>query len=212
MIAFKEITLTLGNKLIFKDFNWEIHKGEKIVINGKSGSGKSSILKLILGFIQPDLGEVLFNKKTINQSTIWEIRKKTAYIDQDVSLPAMSAMDWMHEVFRYKANTANPFKTNELEKLMEYFEITREELDKDTQELSGGERQRIALILAILLKRKIFLLDEVTSALDNHLKQKVATYFTQQTDATVIIISHDNLWENHSDMKIYKMKDLQCKR
>ena len=68
-------------------------------------------------------------------------------------------------------------------------------LDKNFQELSGGEKQRIGILIALLLNRDIYLLDEVTSALDVNLKKTVADYFLAREDWTLLVISHDLEWE-----------------
>ena len=68
-------------------------------------------------------------------------------------------------------------------------------LDKNFQELSGGEKQRIGILIALLLNRDIYLLDEVTSALDVNLKKTVADYFLARENWTLLVISHDREWE-----------------
>ena len=78
---------------------------------------------------------------------------------------------------------------------MRELELEHDILDKNFQELSGGEKQRIGILTSLLLNRDIYLLDEVTSALDMKLKKKVADYFLAQEDWTLLIISHDQEWE-----------------
>jgi len=68
-------------------------------------------------------------------------------------------------------------------------------LDTNFQELSGGEKQRIGILIALLLNRDIYLLDEVTSALDVNLKKTVADYFLARENWTLLVISHDREWE-----------------
>jgi len=76
---------------------------------------------------------------------------------------------------------------------MKFFEFDEKLLDKTIYDLSGGERQRLGLIMAIMLNRPVYLLDEITSALDTELKERVAEYFAK-TDNTVIAVSHDDVW------------------
>jgi len=83
---------------------------------------------------------------------------------------------------------------------MDRFELDKSILHSDLSEISGGEKQRIAIIIALLLERKIFLLDEITSALDNESKQSVVDFFLD-LDATVIAVSHDQGWARDGSLK-----------
>ena len=91
----------------------------------------------------------------------------------------------------FKSNSEAAFSKDNLTDLIHVFELDEEILSKNYEELSGGEKQRIVIIISILLNREIFLLDEITSALDENLKKKVIDYFLDWNDLTVIIISHD---------------------
>ena len=73
--------------------------------------------------------------------------------------------------------------------------------------MSGGERQRLAIIISVLLKRNIFFLDEITSALDKHLKKKVADFFVEKDDWTAIIISHDPVWLENQSVKVFDLEE-----
>jgi len=78
-------------------------------------------------------------------------------------------------------------------------------LRKDTSELSGGEKQRLAIIVSILLERKVFLLDEVTSSLDKQLKKKVINYFIERDDWTIVAISHDPGWLDNPRVRVFDL-------
>jgi putative ABC transport system ATP-binding protein len=85
----------------------------------------------------------------------------------------------------------NPEK---LRVFMRELELEYDILDKNFQELSGGEKQRIGILITLLLNRDIYLLDEITSALDVNLKKKVADYFLAREDWIILVISHDREW------------------
>jgi len=94
-------------------------------------------------------------------------------------------------IFMFKSNSKAAFNKDNLTNLLQVFDLDEEILSKNYEELSGGEKQRIVIIISVLLQRDIFLLDEISSALDENLKKKVINYFLDQKDLTVIIVSHD---------------------
>ncbi len=208
MIKFKNISLCYDGKKIINNLSFEIDKGDKVVFYGKSGSGKSSLFNLLLGFVEPDSGEIIFQDKRINEKNIWDIRKKIAFIDQDVSLGSIRIVELFNFVSRLKVNAKLDFDRKEIGFLLSYFELGNgidEIMNKETGELSGGERQRLALVISILLKRDVFLLDEVTSALDSELKKKVVDYFIGEKAVTCLVSSHDAVWLDKPGVKIFSL-------
>jgi len=157
IIEFRNIHVSFNSKNVIQNLSMKINPGDKVVISGKSGSGKSSLLSLVLGFIRPDRGEVLFDGIPVNEKTVWDVRKKIAWIDQDVSLGDGTVQGLLDIVSGLKANTHSVFNVNEL---MELFHLDIDLLQKNVKELSGGERQRMAIVTAILLNRDVFFLDQ----------------------------------------------------
>ena len=206
MIEFKNVSLNFNGKAVFSNLSFAISGGDKVVVLGKSGLGKSSLFSLILGFVQPDSGTVLFDGICVDEKSVWDVRRKIAFVDQDVSVGAGKLSEWLVFVSGFKSNSSADFGQKKVEELMNFFEMGHDLLDKDVSELSGGERQRIAIVVSVLLGRKVFLLDEVTSALDRNLKEKVAEFVFREKDWTVIVISHDNIWFNNTSVKIFDLE------
>ncbi|MEA3265620.1 MAG: ABC transporter ATP-binding protein [Candidatus Fermentibacteria bacterium] len=209
MIKFENIHLDFNGKTVIEDLSIEINRGDKVVISGKSGCGKSSLLSLVLGFIRPDRGVVLFDGVTVDEKTVWDVRRKVAYIDQDVSLGAGTVQEFFNYVSNLKGNSHSGMTLIEL---MKFFHLDISLFLKSTGELSGGERQRMAVVTAILLKRDVFFLDEVTSSLDKDLKKKVADYFLGREDSTCIIVSHDPVWLDNSVVRVFDFEEKKWKR
>lgn len=200
MIEFKDISLLFGDKTIFKDFSLEIKRGEKVLLNAPSGSGKSTLFKLLLGFEKPQKGQIEIDGKNLSSKTIRELRNKIAYVSQDVDIPNGTVDLVLEEVFNFHYNKNKGLDRRKLSELLKFMNLSDEILSKQVNELSGGERARIGLIIAILLDRPILLLDEVTSALDKELKEKVVQ-LTSRLDKTVLVISHDILWADQKQFR-----------
>ncbi|MGM0595791.1 MAG: ABC transporter ATP-binding protein [Myxococcota bacterium] len=212
MIEFENISICYQNKQILKDISFKISKNEKVLIWGKSGSGKSSLLNLIPGFIQPCQGRVLFEKKPITPKLAWQIRSRVAYLDQSISLANEKVSDLINYVSNLKSNSHLDFSRDRILELFTYFELNKKLLDQNFQELSGGEKQRTGIIISILLQRQLYLLDEITSALDKNLSMKTVNYFCNQKDITCILVSHNPIWRKCNDVKIFDLEKNKWKQ
>lgn len=184
----------MGNKQLLKNFDLQINKGEKVLLAARSGSGKTSLLRLILGFTDPDEGKVLFKQKEVSPKNVQKIRRQIAYLSKDVDFPNGKVRDVFREIFQLPANKQLGFTDEKLvEKLAEY-QLPEEIMDKNMTMISGGERQRLGWIMLMLLNRPVFLLDEPTSAMDEKQKQRFIDFIVE-TKKTVVCVSHDPAWQ-----------------
>jgi len=124
MIRYDKINLDFDRKTIFNDFSFKIAKGEKVVLLGKSGLGKSSLFGLILGFIQPKSGKVLFDGAPVDEHTVWHVRQNVAFVDQDVSIGDYKVSDWFSFVAGIKSNHSLNFGEERINELMDFFELS----------------------------------------------------------------------------------------
>lgn len=212
MIKFENVELSYGPKTVFRDLSLDIAKGEKVVVLGRSGLGKSSLFALLLGFVRPGSGRVLFDGVPVDDHTAWEVRRKISLVDQDVSIGDYKVKDWFAYVAGLKSVRSLELTEEKFIELMDLFELNRDLLEKDVSDLSGGERQRIAIIVSVILKRDVFLLDESTSSLDKNLKRKVADFFLERNQWTVLSISHDSVWLDSPYVKVYDLERKAWKR
>lgn len=201
LIQFKDINLSFKDKVVFENFNMEIMKGEKILFRAPSGKGKSTLFKLLLGFVKPDGGEIVFNGSTLDKNNLELFRRNISYVSQDVDLRNLRAWDLIVEIFDFKQNRHIKVSQDETLRLMEYFNLSQDILEKEIIQLSGGERQRLGLIICILLNRQVWLLDEITAGLDKDMKEKVVDYVLKQ-NKTILIISHDKIWTQNDVVRI----------
>ncbi|MCQ8212968.1 ATP-binding cassette domain-containing protein [Cetobacterium somerae] len=190
MIIFQNISIKFNNKIILENFNLNIKKGEKILISGASGKGKTTLLKTLLGFTLPNSGNIFVDNIKLNEKNINNIRSKIAYMPQSTPFLNTKVEKLINTIFNYKQNLNINFEMVKLIKILKEFDLDSSILSKDITQLSGGEKQRLAFVILILLDRKIWILDEITSSLDQDMKQKVTNYILK-TDKTVLLVSHD---------------------
>jgi putative ABC transport system ATP-binding protein len=211
LIRYQDVGVRFNGCQLLSGFNLNINQGDKILLKGKSGTGKSTLLKLILGIVRVQEGKVYFRGQGLCPETVWNIRKEIAYVSQDTDIGEGIVKDLINEIFHYQNNKGMKYH-NKRNYLLEYFEMDKALLYNRFEDLSGGEKQRICLIISILLGKEIFLLDEVTSALDFELKKKVVDYFLQQNNWTLFIASHDDVWDREETTTIYVGEGDQCGR
>ena len=195
IIQFQNIRKQFDQKVIFNSLSFEVSKGDHILFQGPSGMGKTTLFQLILGLETPDSGQILFEGQALSSTVIHDLRQKIAYVPQIIELGQGKIGAIIKELFSFQANAHLTEWQKKLPLLLAEFDLEPSLLAKQFPMLSGGEKQRIAIIIAILLERKIILLDEPTAALDANMKQKVIQYFSERTDTTLLIISHDTAWQ-----------------
>jgi len=187
-----DVTVLFDGHAVLEDFSISLQTGAKALLTGPSGSGKSTVLRCLLGFVAPETGSVRVGGEPLTAETVWHLRRRLAYVGQEPELGTGTVSQVLERPFHYRANAGLRHNLKRVPELFEKFDLARHLLDKETGDLSGGEKQRVALIAAILLDRPIFLLDEVTSALDRAGKEVVADYFRSRRDATVLFVAHDS--------------------
>lgn len=194
IIRYENAGIHFGSKKVLSNFSLCIPKGKKILLKGKSGTGKSTMFKTLLGFEKLSEGSVYYMGKALDPQIAWQVRKEVAYVSQDTDLGEGPVKDLLEEIRSYRPNREK-ISPEKLQILMMELELEKDILEKDFETLSGGEKQRIGILIALLLEREVFLLDEASSALDAGLKKKVADYFLKHDQWTLFIISHDREWE-----------------
>lgn len=209
MFRLENISKQFSAQFVLQNFSTEIKEGDKVIIVGRSGIGKTTLFRLLLGFEVPENGTIFFNDQLLDHQRIWELRRKVAYVSQDLNIGNGNVKAFLEDTLSIKANIQYKESLEaDLNKLLDYFELPYSILTKDIDGLSGGEKQRIAIINALILKRKIFFLDEITSALDKNLKVKTMDYFFQNLEFTILSISHDNYMPRNVEIKTIKLENV----
>lgn len=196
------IDFSYGDEIIFKDFSFEVDQGERIVLKGESGGGKSTLMRLLLGFELPDSGSILYKDELLEGKHLKQFRKECAWLPQDLNIGSGTVEEVIQFPFQFKeSGNRQPGKSRVIE-ILEDLGLTRSILEKDFADLSTGQRQRVGIALCILLDKPVILLDEPTSALDEASKEKAANHLLSDPDRTVISTSHDPFWIDKCDRVI----------
>ena len=194
MIEFSQVSKSFGGKRALDSVSFEVEEGKTSILLGTSGSGKSTILRLITGLIEADSGTITVRGKKLSRTNIEEFRKTFGYVIQEGGLfPHMTAKDNVSLMAKYYSWDENRIRQrmSELAKLMS---LPEDLLGKFPSQLSGGQRQRVSLMRALMLDPELLLLDEPLGALDpitrHDLQDQLKEIFAN-LGKTVVIVTHD---------------------
>jgi phospholipid/cholesterol/gamma-HCH transport system ATP-binding protein len=196
-VVFEHVSKAFGPKQVLRDVSFEVPSGQALCILGRSGTGKSVTLKLLISLLKPDQGKIWIDEDEItrlNEANLSKVRRKMGFLFQDAAL---------FDSFSLYDNLALP--------LQRLTDKTREEIDsvvtkvlgqvglagdkaKMPAALSGGMRKRAGLARALVLEPKILLADEPSSGLDRITASEIDELLLRQKtehQTTVIVVTHD---------------------
>ncbi|XP_058054733.1 iron-sulfur clusters transporter ABCB7, mitochondrial isoform X1 [Anopheles bellator] len=179
---------------IFKDLSFTIPPGVKIAIVGGSGSGKSSMVRLLYRFFEPTAGEILINGQNIREVDLQSLRRAIAVVPQDSVLFHDTIRHNIHygDLSRSQAELEDAARMADLhESILQWPKQYDTQVGERGLKLSGGEKQRVAIARAILKNSPILVFDEATSSLDSITEQNILQALARATDnRTSICIAH----------------------
>lgn len=182
------VYFSYGDETVLEGLSFTAKRGDHLVIKGESGSGKSTILQLLLGFLKSGEGEIVVEKPGA------DLRKHSAWLPQDLDLGEGSVKELMDHLFQFEANRSAIPPADRRVDTLRRLGLSKEEYLKSFRDLSTGQRQRVGLAICALLDKEVLLLDEPTSALDLASKQKAARLLLSDPDKIIISTSHDPFW------------------
>jgi phospholipid/cholesterol/gamma-HCH transport system ATP-binding protein len=217
VISIKNLKIAFGANQVLNNFSLDLHRGENIVVLGKSGSGKSVLIKCIIGLLQPDAGEISVFDRNILQmdhDELDQVRAKVGFLFQSNALyDSMTVRDNLEFPLRRHWIKLDQAKVNEM--VIEALSNVglAHTIDMMPIELSGGMRKRIALARTLILRPEIILYDEPTTGLDPITGREISELMVEiqeKYQTSSLIISHDMKCIERTADKIAVLIDGKC--
>ena len=191
MIQVEQVRKTFGKETVLTNVNFTLSQGEMLSILGRSGSGKTSLLKILAGLETVDEGNILLDQKRIND---WPPQKRgIVYLYQEALLfPHLNVFENIAFGLRLRSVAKTDVQQRVGEMLLE-LELA-DQAQKMPHQLSGGQKQRVAFGRALIIKPKVLLLDEPFGALDaetRQIMQSLLIQVTQKLGITGMFVTHD---------------------
>lgn len=197
MIEIRGLTKTFRSQRVIDDLDLSVVEGKITIVMGPTGTGKSVLLKHVLGLLRPDSGQILVEGQDIvdmGEAELTEVRKKYGVCFQDSALfDSMSVGENVGFPFTIHTDLTREQIAAEVSSLLREVGLAGIE-DKMPAQLSGGMRKRVGLARALALSPKVLLFDEPTTGLDPVMTSAINTLIKQvqtRTGATSLVISHD---------------------
>ena len=214
MIEINNLHKSFGNNNVLRGINLNIGTGETIVIIGKSGCGKSVLIKHIVGLLIPDSGTVKVEDQIINElelKDLYKLRRKFGFLFQGAAL--FDSMTVEENISLPLVDSANGYTNTEInslvEKMLEMVELPGTQKLKPA-ELSGGMKKRVALARALITNPDYILYDEPTTGLDPIMADSIDKLIKDLTDklnVTSIVVTHDMYSVKNVANKVAMMHD-----
>ncbi|MEC7167782.1 MAG: ABC transporter ATP-binding protein [Candidatus Thermoplasmatota archaeon] len=203
-ICFEDVGFAYPERsTLFDGFNLEIKAGTTLGVVGSTGSGKTTLTRFLLRFVEPSKGSISWGGKNINEYTLESLRRSIALVSQHVTLFPTTIL----ENIRYGRNDTTDEEVKQAALTAEAFDFIEELpnqwntfVGEGGYRLSGGQRQRIAIARAVLKDAPLLILDEATSAVDNETEAALQRSIARiSKDRTTIIVAHRLSTVRHSN-------------
>jgi phospholipid/cholesterol/gamma-HCH transport system ATP-binding protein len=196
-VAFRQVSKTFGAKQVLRDVSFQVHSGEALCILGRSGTGKSVTLKLLISLLKPDAGTIWIDQEEItrlHESQLSRVRRKMGFLFQDAALfDSLTLYDNLALPLLRLTNRSRAEVPAIVERVLARVGLAGNERTMPSQ-LSGGMRKRAGLARALVLEPRILLADEPSSGLDRITASEIDDLLLEQKrkhNTTLIVVTHD---------------------
>lgn len=185
MIKLEGLTKQFSSQVVLNNLDLEIPTGRATGIVGPNGSGKTTMIKHLLGLVKPDKGSIYINDQKLNGH--WDYRKNIGYMPQMARYPENMKVS---ELINFIKEIREGQPADE-HKLIDYFGL-QADLEKLLRNLSGGTRQKVGAVLAIMFNPSILIMDEPTAGLDPQASHKLKQLIRQEKKKgkTILLTTH----------------------
>lgn len=220
VLSVENLSKSFGKNKVFSNISFSVNKGEIVCIRGKSGEGKTTLLRCLTGLEDADKGSVKINDmylcreegnqiKYAQKSELSAIRQEIGLVFQSFNLfPHMNVMENLKEAPSFLKKDSVEAIEKRAEELLKRLELEGKE-DSYPFQLSGGQKQRVAIARACMLNPSVLCFDEPTSALDEQTREQISKIIRDLASQgiAIIIVTHDNAFVDEIAQRIITMKD-----
>jgi len=199
-LAVRDLSCSRNDRILFSGLDFSVQSGQLLHIEGENGSGKTSLLKALCGFIEPEQGEVLWQGGNIRQA-IDEYHANMLYVGHTNGIKTGLTCV---ENLRFASALAASVRTSDLSTVLQHYGLGQYE-DTLAQLLSSGQRRRLALARLSVCNARLWILDEPFTSLDDKGKSLQKSMFQQHllSGGIIILTSHEQInWESVNSIKI----------
>lgn len=193
-IEFQEVSYRVGSTQVLDRLSLQVARGETLVLLGRSGSGKTTTLKLINRLLTPTSGQIKVNSSSVSDTDVIRLRRSIGYVIQEVGLfPHFTVERNIGLVPRIEGWNEDQVRSR-VQELLQLVGLTPEVSTRYPHQLSGGQRQRVGVARALAADPAILLMDEPFGALDPLTRDELQREFLQlqhRLHKTVIFVTHD---------------------
>jgi phospholipid/cholesterol/gamma-HCH transport system ATP-binding protein len=196
MIVVSNFSKSFGSKQVHKNINFKVNRGECLGLIGGSGTGKSVILRSLIGLETPDTGEIIVNNQVINklpEQALTEIRQKVSYVFQGGALfDSLSVFDNLAYALREHTDLSDNAIAEKIQNTLGQFGLY-DSANLMPSQLSGGMQKRVGLARAMVMDPEVLLYDEPTAGLDPFNTRRIQELILRlkNTGVTSILVTHD---------------------
>ncbi len=197
MVEVKNVSKSFGDNVVLDDISFKVEEGENFVVFGRSGTGKSVLLKCMVGLLEPDSGEIEINGKSVLNLPIDEmneIRKHIGFLFQGSALyDSMSVRENLEFPLIRNFDFSQDERLEKIKTVLEKVGLEKA-IDKKPAELSGGMKKRIGLARTIITEPMLILYDEPTTGLDPITTKEISQLIVElqeDLNSTSVVVTHD---------------------